>query len=176
MGPVHTLFLLRHAKSSWSEAGRPDRDRPLAPRGQRAIVLLVDDARAHGVRPDLVLCSPARRTRETLEALRPALGSGVDVRFDDDLYGADAAELLDRLRAVGEDVGSVMVVGHNPGLHDLAVGLAGYGESLRMEQLRAKLPTGALVTLELGDTAWAELGPGEARLARLVYPRELPDG
>jgi phosphohistidine phosphatase len=109
-----------------------------------------------------------------LEVLRPVLGAGATVRFDDDLYGADADELLGRVRAVSDHVESVMLVGHNPGLQDLAISLAGAGEPRAMELRRAKYPTAALATFDIGLTAWARLGPRDARLTSLVLPRELP--
>ena len=130
-------------------------------------------ASSQGVRPELVLCSTALRARATLDALLPALGAQAEVRFEDDLYGADADELLARLRAVSTRVESVLVVGHNPGLQDLAARLAGDGEPVATDQLRAKFPTGALAVLDLGSTTWARLTIGGAYLAHLFTPREL---
>jgi phosphohistidine phosphatase len=171
---VRTLLLLRHAKSSWSDPGLRDHERPLAPRGRKAAKRLARYVDSHGLQPELVLCSSARRARETLDLLRPALGAGAEVAFDNDLYGADGGELLGRVRAVTNHVESVMLVGHNPGLQDLAISLAGDGEPGALELLRAKFPTAALAILDLGSTGWARLGPGDARLTRLVLPRELP--
>jgi phosphohistidine phosphatase len=171
---VHTLYLLRHAKSSWSDPSLGDHERPLAPRGRRAANRMARYVNSQNIRPELALCSSAVRARETLELLRPALGPGAEVRFDDDLYGANAEELLGRLRAVKDRVASVLLVGHNPGLEDLAASLASDGEPLAKERLRAKFPTGALAILDLGSTTWARLGPGGAYLVRLVLPSELP--
>lgn len=171
---MSTLYLLRHAKSSWSDPNLGDHARPLAPRGRRAAKRMARYADSQGIRPDLVLCSSALRARETLQLLRPALGPGAAVRFDDDLYGANADELLGRLRAVDDRIASVVLVGHNPGLEDLATSLASDGEALAKELLRAKFPTGALAILDLGSTTWARLGPGGAYLVRLVLPSELP--
>jgi phosphohistidine phosphatase len=171
---VRTLYLLRHAKSSWSDPSLGDRERPLAPRGRRAAKRMALYINSQDIRPELVLCSSAQRARETLEVLRPALGPGAEVRFDDDLYGANAYELLGRLRAVNGHIASVLLVGHNPGLQDLATSLAGDGEPVAKDLLEARLPTGALAVLDLGSTTWARLGPGGAYLVRLVLPRELP--
>ena len=121
-----------------------------------------------------MLCSSARRARDTLEALKPALGHHLDVHIDDDLYGADARMLLGRLRGVGHDIASVMIVGHNPGLHDLAVELTGDGDKAAITQLHTKFPTGALATLDLGGASWDHLGPSQAYLVSLVLPRQLP--
>jgi phosphohistidine phosphatase len=167
------LLLLRHAKSSWADPALADHDRPLAPRGTRAAERIAGHLRSEGIRPALLLCSSARRARDTLEALRPALGESPDVRIDEGLYGADATEILERLRTVDPDVASVLVVGHNPGLHDLAVGLAGDGDESALAQLRTKFPTGAMATLDLGASSWAQLAPGQAYLARVVLPRQL---
>lgn len=129
--------------------------------------------RATGLRPDVVLCSSARRARDTLEAVRPSLGDQVTLHIEDELYGADADELLTRLRKLPPPTGSVMVVGHNPGLHDLASNLTGDGDARAVAQLRIKFPTAALAVLHLGSAHWSDLGPGQAYLADLVLPRDL---
>ena len=164
------LYLLRHAKSSWDDPGSNDRDRPLSPRGRRAAERIAEHLRAEGVRLDLVLCSPAVRARQTLARVRRALGDP-KVSFDQTLYAADADRLLARLRAVPAGVEALMVVGHNPGLQDLALELATKGSEVR--KLREKLPTGGLATFSF-EGAWHELGPRRAKLVRFVVPRELP--
>jgi len=126
---------------------------------------------SQGTAPDLVLCSSARRALATLEILLPSLRDGVTVEVDPDLYGAGSQDLLDRLRRLERDVGAVMVVGHNPGLHDLAVELASDGDAAAMAQLNAKFPTAALATLDIGEVGWDRLGPGHAYLASLVLPQ-----
>jgi len=168
---VTRLTLLRHAKSSWADDGQEDRDRPLAPRGRKAARRLGGYLRDQGIRPDLVLCSPAARTTETLELIRPGLGDNVDVQVEEALYGAGARELLDRLRRLPASIEWAMVVGHNPGLQQLVVLLARDGP-LR-ERARAHFPTGALATMRLGEGSWADLGPGGADLLSCVAPREL---
>lgn len=117
-----------------------------------------------------MLCSAAERTRETLALVRPALARSA-VSFEDDLYGASSDRLLERLRTVPEAVASVMLIGHNPGLHDLAVGLAAAGPEL--ERLQAKFPTAALATLTLEGTTWSELKEGDGELVAYVVPKEL---
>ena len=172
-GHVKTLFLLRHAKSSWGDATIPDHDRPLAPRGEQAVQLIASYISDAGVRPSLVLCSSARRARDTLDAVAAALGDEAKRTVEDDLYGASADELLVRLRVVENATASVLVVGHNPGLHDLAMDLCSDGDPKAMAQLHTKFPTGALARIDLGDTQWHELGQGGAYLASVVVPREL---
>jgi phosphohistidine phosphatase len=166
---VKRLFLLRHAKSSWDDPGLDDRDRPLAPRGRRASELIAGHLRREGLAPSLVLCSSARRTRETLERVVPALDAS-DVSIEDGLYGASSGGLLERLREVPEDLESVMLVGHQPAIQELALDLAGDGAELA--RVRAKFPTAALATL-LFAGEWSELAPGSAELVAYVKPKEL---
>jgi phosphohistidine phosphatase len=164
---VPRLYLLRHAKSSWDDVDLADRDRPLARRGRVAADRLASYAALEGIRPQLVLCSPARRTRETLDALLGALAPDASVAYEERLYMADARGLIERLRLVPEETRSVLVVGHNPGIEQLLVLLAGHEAERRIGD---KLPTGALATLEL-DGDWATLE--RARLVDYVVPREL---
>src|SRR5215210_6948945 len=99
---MKTLHLVRHAKSSWDDAALADHDRPLAPRGRRAAKLLAGYLHREGIAPELVLCSSARRARETLEGLAPALGDQVDVQIEPDIYGAAEGDITERLRMIGE--------------------------------------------------------------------------
>ena len=164
------LFVLRHAKSSWDDPELGDHDRPLAPRGRRAAKAMGGHLRRERIAPDLVLCSSARRTRETLDRIAPALGDDVAVSVEADLYAASADELLERLRTVDDDVESVMLIGHNPGLEQLALGLAGSGDEL--PDLRRKFPTGALATLSFAGR-WRDLALGSAELTDFVKPKQL---
>jgi phosphohistidine phosphatase len=168
---MHSLYLLRHAKSSWSDPTLRDQERPLSPRGRRDAKRIAKHLRRLGITPALVLCSPAQRTRETLELMRPALGASATVRLEAELYAASAETLLERLRAVPENVASVMLIGHNPGLQDLAVVLASAGTEL--ERLEAKFPTAALATLTLPTATWRRLTRADAVLAAYVVPKQL---
>lgn len=167
---MHTLYLLRHAKSSWADSSLADRERPLAPRGRRDAKRIAKHLLRNASEPELVLCSTAARARETLELLRPSLaGSAIDL--EDELYGASADTLLERLRLVPDEVASVMLIGHNPALQDLALVLAKAGAEL--ERLEVKFPTAALATLALTNASWPHLSPGEAVLADWVVPKQL---
>ena len=166
-----TLILLRHGKSSWSDSTLADIDRPLAPRGERAARKLAKYIRRKRIRPALVLCSPALRTRQTLEAVEASLGKRCVVEVVPQLYAASEQELLELLQALPEPVSSVMLVGHNPGLQNLALVLASQGAHL--PQLEEKFPTGALATLVVRSASWSALGPGEAELVDYVVPRQL---
>jgi phosphohistidine phosphatase len=171
---IKQLFVLRHAKSSWDNPGTPDQERPLAPRGRRTVAALREYLERNEIRPALVLCSSARRTRETLDGLVP---TGEHV-IDPKLYDADAADLLGRLRRVTGDVQSVMLIGHNPALQMLVLRLAEEGGPVKEEsdlgRVQRKFPTAGLATLEF-ECEWSELGPGRARLTGLVRPKQLLD-
>ena len=160
------LWLLRHAKSSWGEPGLADHDRPLAPRGRKAGKRMRRWATEHGVRPELVLCSTAVRARATLDLVAPALGTPA-VEIEGGLYHAWADDLLERLRGISPDVGCVLMVGHNPGFHNLVALLAPPGPDT--------FPTGALAELQIDVEDWHGLRPGGAELVQLVLPRELAD-
>jgi len=163
------LLLLRHAKSSWDDVGLADHERPLAPRGHRAAERVADHLRSSVPNADLVLCSSALRTRETLERMSSAFGDP-EIVVEDGLYAATDDELLERLRAVAGSVETVALIGHNPGIWDLATALAGSGDDL--DRLRAKFPTGALAVLEFDDPRGG-LTPGGAKLASFVTPKDL---
>jgi len=163
MSPAKTLYLLRHAKSSWDDARLADHDRPLAPRGVRNTAALAVHLRAARISPALILCSSAQRARETLAGVVPALDDETVILIEDRLYGAGAGKLIERLREVGESIASVMVIGHNPGLEDLAAGLDPRASA-------APLPTAALATFELGGS-WADLASGAASLVDRYTPR-----
>jgi phosphohistidine phosphatase len=165
------LYLLRHAKSSWNDASLPDHERPLAPRGRRAAKLMGDHLSEEDIHPALVLCSSSVRTRETLSRIGKALDDEPPVQFEEGLYGAGAEQLLERLRQLPADLSSVLLIGHNPGVHELALGLAGSG--VQLARLEEKFPTAALATLEFELETWADLEPGGGELVGYVVPREL---
>jgi phosphohistidine phosphatase len=164
-------MLLRHAKSSWADPTLADIDRPLAPRGERAARRMAKYVRRQRLRPALVLCSPSLRTRQTLEAIAPSLGGDASISVEPGLYAAEMNEILAQLRTTPDAVGSVLVIGHNPGLHELALALASRGADL--PRLRAKFPTGALAVLAAGCEAWGALEPGGAELVDYVVPEQL---
>ena len=168
------LWLLRHAKSSWDDPEMEDVDRPLAPRGKRAADRIRDYLDAEKIRPELVLCSSALRTRETLGRVLPGLGHELIVRIEPSVYSFEADQLLELLREVPADVGSVMLIGHNPAMQELASVLAAEGD--RLDDLRKGFPTAALAELDLPIGSWDELRPGSGRLERFVVPRALDPG
>ena len=191
---MRQLLLLRHAKSSWDDAAMPDRDRPLNARGRRAAAAMRHAMHDLGLAPDVVLVSTARRTLETLDALEPWDDTPL-IEPLDSLYLANPMQLIAALHGVAETVRSVLLIGHNPGLHDLAISLAGpQVEPRAIEQALAKLhqldpqamrgggeaeralaagfPTGALAEFVVAGSWW-DLREGGGRLVRFLTPAML---
>jgi len=170
---MRQLYLLRHAKSSWEDANVEDFDRPLNGRGRRNAAALAQHLGRSGFRPAVILCSAARRTAETLELLRPAV-EGVPASIEPGLFAAGRAELIARLRRLDDNLGSALLVAHNPGVERLAEALcAGRGDHKALARLGRKFPTGALAVLETGITRWAELDDGTCRLVSFIRPADL---
>lgn len=171
MRGMKVLYVLRHAKSSWDDPAVADHERPLAPRGKKAAERMAAHFRQHQIIPTLVLCSDARRARQTLKPIEDFLAGRSELRFEDDLYAATAEQLLRHVRSLPEVVPSVMLVGHNPGLQDLVLLVARRGA--KEQAAAAKFPTGALARLELDLERWNQVGQDTGELTELVLPREL---
>ena len=165
------LLLLRHAKSSWDEPDLPDRERPLAARGRRDAAALGARLARRRLAIDRVLCSPSARTRETLALL--ALDPATPVTFAEPLYLASARTLLTRLRRMPPRTRSVLVIGHDPGLEQLARSLAERGRKQALQRLARGFKTGALAELSISEDGWRALSPGTAYLERFTRPRDL---
>jgi phosphohistidine phosphatase len=171
---MRQLLLLRHAKSSWDDGKLADRDRPLNQRGQQAATTMRRAMRELGLFPDLVLVSSAKRTLETLEALEPWDDTPL-IEPMDALYLASLQQLFTILHGVAETVRSVLLIGHNPGMHELAItlaGPAGLAASDAGKRLAAGFPTGALADFAIAGPWW-QLEAGGARLQHFVTPRSL---
>ena len=161
------LILLRHAKSDWPDL--PDCERPLAKRGRRDAPRIGKWLHEHGYRPDVVVCSDARRTRQTWDLVAPELGGSPAVRFEPRAYAASAQTLLYLAQELPDRYRSALLIGHNPGLSELAGNLAEPG---RDNGPGISLPTAAVAILEFpGD--WPALTPGKARLVNLTTPADL---
>jgi phosphohistidine phosphatase len=173
---MKTLYLLRHAKSSWSSPALPDFDRPLNDRGRRAASLMGATMRREGLIPELILCSTARRAVETLQRVAAAFVGVVPTRMMDALYLADAKSMLEVIRRTPAEIGAILIVGHNPGMQELALNLAGDGPERAVAGLAAKFPTGALAMFLLAASRWSDVTAGGARLERFVRPRDLAAG
>lgn len=167
------LFLLRHAKSSWGIPSGSDRDRPLNRRGEAAAERMAEYLGRTGIAPDAVLCSPALRTRQTLEAVLRHIPVSSPA-IEDGLYLAGWQDLSARLALLPDGIGTVLLIGHNPGLEELALRLSDKGgDAAITARLREKYPTGALAGLNLAIDSWSDLAPGCGRLVSFVRPADL---
>lgn len=166
------LTLLRHAKSGWDDPASRDFDRALNPRGQRAARAVGAAMKAEGLAFDLVLASPARRVVETLEEVAAAYGA-IEPVYDERLYLASAETLLDIVRKAPAPVERLLLVGHNPGLEELALRLARRDGGALRGEVEAKYPTGTLAEIALSAGDWAEVAEGAGSLVRFIRPRDL---
>jgi phosphohistidine phosphatase len=167
MSGTRRLMLLRHAKSDWPDV--PDRDRPLAKRGRRDAPIIGRWLRDHGYLPDTVICSAARRTRQTWELMAPELGGSPSVTFEPRAYAASAMTLLYLISELSATSRAALLIGHNPGVADLATSLA---QPPDHDDAPIRFPTAAVAILDVsGD--WADLSPGQARLLDYTTPADL---
>ena len=167
MSTSRRLILFRHAKSDWPDV--PDRDRPLAKRGRRDAPVIGRWLNDHGYLPDIVICSAARRTRQTWELVAPELGGSPSVTFEPRAYAASAMTLLYLVRELSATSRAALLIGHNPGVADLATSLALPPDG---DDAPIRFPTAAAAILDVsGD--WADLAPGRARLLDHTTPADL---
>jgi phosphohistidine phosphatase len=168
---MKTLHLLRHAKSSWKQAELDDHERPLSKRGVAAARVMAKHMHRTEIEPDIVLCSTAVRARETLEPIAKRLKSP-KVLFKRGIYEVPGRQLWKYVRALPERADTVLMIGHNPGLHDFALTLADPDSVSRLPPPEGKFPTGALATFSF-EGQWKELRQRTAHLVSFVQPREL---
>jgi phosphohistidine phosphatase len=169
-----TVLLLRHAKSAWSDPRLDDHERPLNRRGEQAAKAMAAHIARREPRPDLILCSTALRTRQTLAPLIKLLDAPAPpIALEKGLYLASEDFLMAHLQAVGDEVATVLLIGHNDGIWHLAEALAGSGTAEALAALREKYPTGTLATLRCPDGPWRDLAAGGAELVAFVRPRDL---
>ncbi len=164
-------MLLRHAKSAWPDV--PDRDRPLAKRGRRDAPVMGRWLRDHGYLPDVVVCSVARRARQTWELVAPELGGSPSVTFEPRAYAASAQTLLYLARELPSACRAALLIGHNPAMAELATSLTEPPAPDGAPPSPAiRFPTAAVAVLEFpGD--WPDLAPGQARLLDFAAPADL---
>ncbi|MFE0021106.1 SixA phosphatase family protein [Amycolatopsis sp. NPDC059021] len=167
---MRRLIVLRHAKSAWPD-GVADDERPLAARGLRDAPRAGRWLARHGFVPDRVVCSTARRTRETWRIAGGALGVSPPVAYDERLYGAGLGDFLAVVGETGEEVGTLLVVGHEPGVSEVTVELAGSADGDALVRVRTKFPTCALAVLELPGP-WRDVAADTAVLRAFVVPRD----
>jgi phosphohistidine phosphatase len=161
---MKTLILLRHAKSSWDDAGLKDFDRPLNKRGLEAAPLVGNAMRKRKLQPDLIISSPAVRAKETTQLVRDAAGLTPKVNYDERIYEASPQRLLEIVSGIDDSVGIAMMVGHNPGFEELLAVLT--GETKRM-------PTAALALIDLNIDKWGEVSSETGTLKELIKPKDL---
>lgn len=164
-----TLYLVRHAKSGWIDFGHSDFDRTLNQHGLHDAPEMGQRLKKRGVNPEIILCSPARRARQTAELLIKEFGGTMDVvQFDDRIYEASIDALLDLIRDLPDTCASAMLIGHNPSIGCLAHQLSDVG----IEQM----PTCAIATLELPSSNWEDIGEEAARLLDFDHPKRDAKG
>jgi phosphohistidine phosphatase len=171
---MRRLMLLRHAKTERAEPGERDRDRKLTKRGRDDAPLIGAYMAHHGLVPDLALVSPATRAEETWELVAKVLPKGPRVVKEEGIYNASRDKLMGIIRKA-RDAHALLVVGHNPGLHELAVSLVASGDVEARERVNEKLPTSGLVVIDLPFDDWSRLHPSAGRLERFVSPRLIEE-
>jgi phosphohistidine phosphatase len=169
------LILLRHAKSAWPD-DVADHERPLAPRGRRDALAAGKWLRKSENVPERVLCSTARRARDTWQLAEEKLGVHPQTAFEDRVYGAASADLLALVRQTPADVGTLLIVGHDPAMRELSLELAdaepGDAVAETLGRMRIKFPTAAIAALVFTGV-WPDLAPGRAQLASFVVPSDI---
>lgn len=169
---MRRLMLLRHAKSDWPE-GVADHERPLASRGRDAAPVIGRYMAGQGLLPDLAVVSTARRAQETWKLASANFAMVPTARPERRLYDATADDLLAVIRQVDRAVGAVLLVGHNPGLEDLALRLVGASNPVEVARLQRKFPTGALAVLDFDIDSWEQVAEGYGRLERFATPKSM---
>ena len=169
------LLLLRHAKSSWSLDGLADSDRPLNGRGQEASRAMGNYIANHDLLPDVIISSPAVRARETVAGLDKQWSGSVPVFFEPAIYGAAACELLYCIQAQAEGAQKILVVGHNPGIENLALFLDPNGPEKLVREITRKFPTCGLAVFSCNEP-WSQLSARNAFLDNFVRPKDLESG
>ena len=161
---MKTLFILRHAKSSWDNRDLSDFERPLNERGLKAAPLMGRVMKEKQFTPDLILSSPATRARQTAELVKEAAGIESDIRFDERIYEASPARLLEVVAEQNESLDSILLVGHNPGFEGLLRALTGEFQPMS---------TATLAVIDLQITKWSEINSSPGNLRSLIRPKEV---
>jgi phosphohistidine phosphatase len=169
---MKSLTLLRHAKSGWNDPVSRDFDRPLNPRGRKAARTVALEMKAQGLAFDLLLASPARRVIETLEEVQAVYGP-LDPQFDQRLYLASTATLIEIVRATPDEVERLLLVGHNPGLEEIALRLSHRDQGGLRGEVEVKYPTGTVAEIGLPVEHWAQMEEGIGQIVRFIRPRDL---
>ncbi|MEX0840811.1 MAG: histidine phosphatase family protein [Xanthobacteraceae bacterium] len=172
---MRCLILMRHAKAVPADGTIRDRDRPLAPRGRKNAPVMAAYLVHHGVAPDRAIVSTSKRTRETWEFAATAFRKPPAAVFEDRLYEATPQTILDVIKHAGGAAQKLLLIGHNPGLHELAMLLIAAGDVDARERLHEALPTSGLVIIEFPIEDWEKLHPRSGRLEHFVTPKSLKE-
>ncbi|MEX0297624.1 MAG: histidine phosphatase family protein [Kordiimonas sp.] len=166
------LILLRHAKSDWSGPLSHDKERPLNKRGKSAASMLGSYIRIKQLKPDLVFCSSATRTRETWKQLQKASGLLLNANYIDSLYGGNINSVLSLIRSISDPhCSNVMIVGHNPCIQETALELNQDCESVFAQKIEEKVPTGSLITLDFDIQAFAHVSLNTGKITNFIRPK-----
>jgi phosphohistidine phosphatase len=168
---MKTILLLRHAKSSWSDPGLDDFDRPLAKRGQKDAPRMGEVLASFDHVPDQILSSPARRAKQTAEAVARACGYKKSIQWAESFYGGDSEDLISALQHLPHSVERPLLVGHNPTMEETVADLIMPRQEGWYEQFSIRMPTAALVCLAVDIMEWSALEPGEAVLQWFLIPK-----
>ena len=161
---MKTLFVLRHAKSSWENADLSDFERPLNKRGLEAAPLMGKVIKENRFQPEIILSSPARRAKQTAEIIKEKAEINTEIKFEERIYEASPARLLEVVSEQSNNIERLMIVGHNPGLEGLVRLLTGQIEPM---------PTAALAVIDLQITKWSEISSSNGTLRTLIRPKEI---
>lgn len=171
------IYLLRHAKSDWGDPNLKDLDRALNERGRAAAPLMGAYIKSKRYKPEVVLCSTARRTIETFDLIKAALGKDVNVQFEESLYLASVQHLMSRLGWIDDSFKSAMFIGHNPGMEQFANSLSASPKDADSEKLhrrmREKFSTCAFAVIKAPVKTWREVKSGGGVLTDFMRPKDL---
>jgi phosphohistidine phosphatase len=167
------LTLLRHAKSSWDDQSLEDFNRPLNVRGWKAARRIGRELKDHGMHFDVVLASTAARVRETIDGVQEKYDFGAPIQFEQRIYEASEAILLELVRSLPETAGSALLVGHNPGLERLIVELTHDDDMGLRHRVIGKFPTAGLAAIRLPAEHWRNVEAGSGKIVDLIFPKEL---
>ncbi|WP_169569331.1 SixA phosphatase family protein [Sneathiella limimaris] len=171
------VTLMRHAKSSWEDYSLSDYDRPLAPRGKKAAPRMGKYMLENKISPDVVLCSPAQRTKETLARVQTAFGGDFNICYDKMIYSAGMGHgLIELLHQLEDSYDHALIVGHNPAMQELALSLVNWIASRESEVqhfIRRKFSTGAIASMQFNSDNWKDVGLARGHLTHFMTPKLL---
>ena len=167
------LAILRHAKSDWGNPGLTDFDRQLNKRGRKAAKKMGRILRERGLAFGQIVSSPAQRAKETVERFRIGYEQDCDVRFEPSIYLASTGTLLGLVNGLPDDAGTVMIVGHNPGFHDIVLRLTRENGDGQRDKVGANFPTGAFALIDFPVDKWADVQPASGEIRQVIFPREI---